>query len=258
MNSKLILNLARKIKINKILKPVREYLPDGLMRWVAENTDFKFKPLISINELEPEFKKACLFLNEKVGKLSMGDYLEFGVCHGTSMSCMNRVLKETGLTNVRLFGFDSFEGMPEAAAHEDEGTWQPGEFASDLHTTKAYLTKSGIDWNKTFLFKGWFSETLTDEVIQTHQIRKASLIMIDCDIYSSSKEALNFCAPLIKDQTIIFFDDWNSSNLAEKNMGEKLAFDEFLQENPELKAEEFGSYSFSSNPNGKIFLVTRN
>jgi hypothetical protein len=84
-------------------------------------------------------------------------------------------------------------------------------------------------------------------VVEEHDIEKASLIMIDCDIYSSSKQALDFCAPLIKDKSIIFFDDWQPG----QNMGEEKAFDEFKEENTHLKVKKFGSYK----PSGEIFLV---
>jgi len=57
--------------------------------------------------------------------------------------------------------------------------------------------------------------------------------MIDCDLYSSAKQALDFCAPLIVGQTIIFFDDWGGgTSLDKENLGEKRAFLEFLQANP--------------------------
>ena len=32
--------------------------------------------------------------------------------------------------------------------------------------------------------------------------------MVDCDIYSASREALWFSEPLIHDMAVIFFDDW--------------------------------------------------
>jgi O-methyltransferase len=81
--------------------------------------------------------------------------------------------------------------------------------------------------------------------------------MIDCDMYSSTKDALNFCTKLIKDEAIIFFDGWNRFNLAEKNLGEKKAFTEFLNENPQFKAEEFGSYSYKLKENGKVFKIIK-
>ena len=75
-------------------------------------------------------------------------------------------------------------------------------------------------------------------------------------MYLSAKEALDYCADLIDDQAVIFFDDWNTANLADKNMGEKRAFDEFLDENPKFEVEEFGAYSAYGSLNGKIFLVS--
>lgn len=75
--------------------------------------------------------------------------------------------------------------------------------------------------------------------------------MVDCDLYQSTVEALAFCEPLILDTSIVFFDDWYP--LADRNMGEKLAFDQFLAGNPAFCADEFADFA----PNGKAFVVTR-
>jgi hypothetical protein len=204
-----VLELLRGIGLNKAYKKVERYLPGGmharLNNLIGKNT---FIPLVLTEELQPKYKLACDFLVNTIGASNVGDYLEFGVSHGSSMSIMHSVLKKSNLKNVRLFGFDSFEGMPEIAAGEDNGKWRPGEFASSLDATKDFLTKKGVDWSRTFLTKGWFSDTLTQGFVHQHQIKKASLIMIDCDIYTSSVQALNFCKPLIKDTAIVFFDDW--------------------------------------------------
>ena len=81
-------------------------------------------------------------------------------------------------------------------------------------------------------------------------MEKASLIMVDADLYTSSRDALAFCAPLIRDTAAIFFDDWNSTDEAG---GEKRAFRELLEAHPDLEAKEIGTYS----PNALAFLVTR-
>lgn len=105
---------------------------------------------------------------------------------------MHEILEELNVPEVRLFGFDSFEGLPLSAFSEDNRTWLPGEFKCDLELTKKILTDRGIDWGKVHLIKGWFKDTLTEEVKKDHIIREASIIMIDCDLYSSSKDALDF------------------------------------------------------------------
>jgi hypothetical protein len=60
---------------------------------------------------------------------------------------------------------------------------------------------------------------------------------------------------------LIFFDDWGGgAELDKSDLGEKKAFDEFLKDNPQLNAEEFGSYhhtEIESRPVAKIFLVTK-
>jgi hypothetical protein len=164
---------------------------------------------------------------------------------------MHRVLEDFGLQDVRLFGFDSFEGLPPIAATDSGGRWRPGAFKSTLDFTTQVLEDAGVDWQRVLLTKGFFEATLNDETKEAHAIRKAGVIMVDCDLYQSAKEALEFCEPLILDRSVVFFDDWYP--LALKGMGEKKAFDEFLARYPTLEATEL--YDFE--PNGKVFLVSR-
>ena len=240
------LDVLRGMQLHKAYKKIEGHLPDWLHNKlksvIGKHT---FIPLVSTEELHPKYKMACDFLIEKIGKNQIGDYLEFGVSHGSSMSIMHRALKDSNIGQTRLFGFDSFEGMPSFAANEDHGQWKPGEFASPLEATKDFLTSKGVDWSRTFLTKGWFSDTLTPDFVVKHQIKKASLIMVDCDIYTSSVQALDFCKPLIKDTAIIIFDDW----VEEEGFGEYQAWKEFLTKNPQFKSTEFGTYK----PTGKLF-----
>ena len=172
----------------------------------------------------------------------LGDYLEFGVYNGTSLLTAFRQTAAMELSHMRLFGFDSFEGLPPEAADDDGGKWAPGAWSCDLPFTRAVLESEGVDWRRVTLVPGWFSQTCTAETARRHHITKASVIMIDCDIYSSAQQALRFCAPLIQDVALIMFDDWHAGQLAEKNLGEKKAFEEFLADWPCFSAERFESY----------------
>ncbi|MCP3959947.1 MAG: hypothetical protein GY719_19045 [bacterium] len=194
------------------------------------------------------FEKAVGRLSETVGPENVGDYLEFGVYQGNSMMAMQEAVRRVGIDRVRFFGFDSFEGLPSEA--EWDGPWSEGEFRSDIEFTRKRLTEGGVDWDRTELVKGFFSDTLTLELRQQHSLEKASLIMVDADLYTSSRDALVFCEPLIKDTSVIFFDDWNSTD---EEGGEKRAMRELLEAHPDLEAEEIGTYS----PNALSFLVTR-
>jgi len=202
-------------------------------------------------ELQGRYEAALAMLLEGGGK--PGDYLEFGVFNGTSMLCMHRALLRAGLVDTQLVGFDSFQGLPPHAAQEDDGVWQPGSLSSSLAFTRRRLTRDGIDWKRTHLVKGWFSVTATPETAAALELRKAGVIMIDCDMYSSTVDALAFCEPLIRDKAAIFFDDWHSYSLAEKGLGERQAFEEFLALHTDIRAEPFESYG----GNSVAFILTR-
>ena len=213
------------------------------------------EPLVPEAELENAYVRAVLWLSE-AGRAGIGDYLEFGVCHGTSMTSMHRALVRVGLGHVRMFGFDSFEGLPSEAA-EDYGGWQPGQFDSDEDHTRELLTEAGVDWDRARLVRGWFSETLTPELLAAEGLeRRVSVVMVDCDLYVSAKPALDFCAAALGDRAIVFFDDWHAGGgLADRSMGEKRAFDEFLAEHPEFRAVERPELRYAEN--AAVFLVTR-
>ena len=180
---------------------------------------------------------------ETQGKENIGDYVEFGVFNGTTLSIVYEVFQEFGLNKARFFGFDSFEGLPPEADSEGKGMWFSGQCSCSLEVTTAFLNARQVDWNRTFLVKGWFKDTLTSALVEQAQMKKASLIMVDSDLYSSAVDCLRFVEPLIHNEAIVMFDDWNGFQAAEKNLGEKKAFDEFLARHPEIKAAEMGSYS---------------
>src|SRR5687767_14085356 len=53
-------------------------------------------------------------LQERIGESKrLGDYLEFGVYNGTSLLAACRQTAAMNLSHMRLFGFDSFEGLPQ-------------------------------------------------------------------------------------------------------------------------------------------------
>jgi len=250
-----------KIKTAKDLIKKGDY--QGIKKRIFKNIlgnsyrDYDFRQLVDEKEIKPKFEEALLFLKNYYGDSKLlGDYIEFGVSHGSSILYMFETVEKLKLETIRLFGFDSFEGLPGEALTDDDGIWRPGDFYAKEKNVRRFLTKSGVNWNRVKLIRGWFKDTLKYSLIEQNRIEKASIIMIDCDLYSAAKEALTFCVPLIKDKTIIFFDDWNSSNLASKNLGEKKAFDELLSENPQFSSVDFGNYSFQGENNGVIKLIS--
>ena len=99
----------------------------------------------------------------------------------------------------------------------------------------------GIDWQRTFLIPGYFEKSLTPELIEKHRIRKVGVALIDCDLYSSTVEVLDFLRGLIGDKTVLIMDDWNCFD-ADDNRGQRRALREFLATEPHLSLEPLLSY----------------
>jgi predicted esterase len=252
-----LLRLWRAPQLNRLLNASLRYAPEGVRSYVErERLRVRLRDrrrAVPEGPFRQVLHRGLQQLVDRYGRNSIGDYLEFGVYNGTSLTSTFRETEAMGLRQMRLFGFDSFQGLPEAAATDDEGKWKPGAWRSELEFTEAVLDAEGVDRSRTFLVPGWFSETCNAETAHRYNITKASVIMVDCDIYTSTKEALDFCAPFIKDQALMLFDDWNTGDLAAKNLGERKAFEEWLAEWGCFRAEPFGTYRQKS----ETFMVTR-
>jgi hypothetical protein len=205
--------------------------------------------LVDEAHLEEKYRAAIALLKSR--GFEVGAYLEFGVFNGTSLVCMHRALVQAGDRTTRLVGFDSFEGLPAVAASDSGGHWQPGQFKCSLDFTRRVLDHEGVERRRVTLVKGYFDATLTPQRRRLLNIDRVGIVMIDCDLYQSTKEALGFCGPIVIDTAVIFFDDWYP--LATQGLGERMAFEEWLAANPGLHAEEL----FEFEPRGKAFLVTR-
>jgi tetratricopeptide (TPR) repeat protein len=116
-----------------------------------------------------------------------GLVLEFGVRFG------NTIRQLAGLTPQKIYGFDSFEGLPEVWHHEPKGSY----------TTRGEIPKvpSNVE-----LIQGWFDQTLP-KFLETHS-GPVRLVNVDCDIYSSTKTVLDALAPRIVPGTVIIFDEY--------------------------------------------------
>ena len=119
--------------------------------------------------------------------LQQGLILEFGVRHGTSIRQL------ASLTSHPIYGFDSFEGLPE--------NWH--QESKEIYSTRGKIPKVP---DHVTLIPGWFEDTLP-LFLAKHE-EGIALINIDCDIYSSTKTVLDLLSPRIKKGTIIIFDEY--------------------------------------------------
>lgn len=142
--------------------------------------------------------------------------LEFGVHHGGSSSLLRSLLS----SNYKIFGFDSFIGLPE--------DW----IGADIY--KGGFNVDGVvpNFEGVTFIKGWFKDTIP-EFINEYGHKQCALIHFDCDLYSSSKTIFEYMTPSIGPDTILVFDEWffNAGENRNDNSGEQKAFYEWVLEN---------------------------
>jgi hypothetical protein len=111
------------------------------------------------------------------------------------------------------------------------------------------------------LIAGFFSESLTKELITTKGLRKASFIDIDVDLYQSTIDVFEFMIQndLLHDVCIVNFDDWGG--VEEYTGGESKAFKEIIDKY-NLNVQEIHSTPVVKDKNGilhvqKVFKITK-
>ena len=138
-------------------------------------------------------------------------WLEFGVASGNTINYISK------FTNDIVYGFDSFEGLPEK--------WRDG-FDKGIFNQNGILPQVN---SNVELIVGWFNETLVN-FIQTHN-KKVSFIHMDADLYSSTKYIFDVLKDYIDNDCIIVFDELVNYPGFDGDTGELKAFYEFITEN---------------------------
>lgn len=130
---------------------------------------------------------------------------EFGVATGKSINYLARRLKER-----TLYGFDSFEGLPE--------TWRANYAEGTFKTTLPAVQRN------VQLIPGLFQDTLAP-FLDSHP-GPALLLHLDADLYSSTKTVLESFRSRLGPGAILIFDEY--FNYPGWQNGEHKAFTEFI------------------------------
>jgi hypothetical protein len=170
-----------------------------MLRIIEDIPDIKIYPLTYV------------FEKMKLQHTASTLWLEFGVASGHTINYISK------FTNDIVFGFDSFEGLPEK--------WRDG-FDKGAFNRNGNLPN--VNSNVT-LVKGWFDNTLPNFI--KSQNKKISFIHIDCDLYSSTKFILNTVKEYINPGCVIVFDELVNYPGFDGDTGELKAFYEFITEN---------------------------
>lgn len=118
-----------------------------------------------------------------------GYVVECGVGRGVSLQELATLAK-----GRKVFGFDSFNGLPEDWKMSDDFTWPAGSFACDVPE---------IDGAEIIV--GYFADTLPEWKL--NHADRIALLHFDGDLYSSAVTVLTELNDQILPDTILVFDD---------------------------------------------------
>lgn len=158
------------------------------------------------------------FIVETMFKNSLkvdGEIVEVGVYKGGT-ALLFCALKG----NKPIHLFDTFEGLPDIEKiDESTKSFYAGNFKGNLEEVKDNLK----EFLGVYFYKGYFPNTA-----KPIENKRFSFVHLDCDLYKSTKEALEFFYPRMNKQGIIISHDYINTK------GVKKAFDEFFYNKPEI------------------------
>ena len=169
-------------------------------------------------------------------------YYEFGLFKGFSFWFAEQLGRQYPQLDFHYYGFESFEGLPKTEVDHND-SWAPGNYASSIEFVQSILKKHKTDFAKITLHKGWFSKPFFDQLKQDHTFPRASICVIDSDLYESCSSVLHFMKDLLAPDTILLFDEYNQFSRDDSH-GERRAMREFQAANPHFQMEplfEYGS-----------------
>ncbi len=138
-----------------------------------------------------------------------GLFLEFGVFSGESINLIAQQIEP-----AVVYGFDSFEGLPE------DWFFDMGRGHFDCKGRLPAVRPNAR------LVRGWFHESLPPFLEANPG--PAAFVHVDCDLYSSAKVVLGLLRERIGPGTVILFDEY--FNYPGWQDGEYKAFREFVRE----------------------------
>ncbi len=166
--------------------------------------------LQSISKIMPTLKD-CVLDHALTLPCPDGLVIELGVYSGRSIKTIAEAKP-----NSTVYGFDSFEGLPENWGRPDTS------FNAGAFSLQGKLPRVP---NNVRLVVGLFDATL-HSFARDHAGEKLAFVHVDCDLYSSTKCAFDQLGHMFQKGTVIVFDELLNYPTFEKH--EVKAFYEFL------------------------------
>ena len=180
-----------------------------------------------------------------------GDYAEFGCASATTFRLAHSHITAQQM-KIKLWAFDSFEGLPEAEDERDRHPqWYQGAYPNPTDLFELIVEDHGIHKHEYTMIPGFYQNTIGPNSIGSENFaRDIAIAYVDCDLYSSTRDVLFFLKSRLKPGVIIGFDDYFCYS-PNGTSGERRAMLDFLNENPQWKFVPFYQISW----HGQSFIV---
>lgn len=150
-----------------------------------------------------------------------GDFVECGIAAGAQLMVME-LARQQKSSDKKLWGFDSFEGIPMAGEFDDvqvgigeithnkyaplkERLVSSGITVHSLESVCYNFQQYGLYTSSVKFIKGWFQDTLP---IHAEKIDKISILRLDGDLYESTLVCLEHLYPKVSNGGAVIIDDY--------------------------------------------------
>ncbi len=169
-----------------------------------------------------------------------GHYLEFGTFWGRSF--FPAYFRFRHWLQGNFYAFDSFQGLPKPQELETittGGDFREHTYNFGYNSFLALADLLALEPERLKVVPGFYSETLIGQDAKQYGLepKSVSVCVIDCDLYKSTAQVLEFVTPLLETGSLIYFDDWRLCR-ASREVGERAAALHWLKEHPNFELVE--------------------
>ncbi len=139
-----------------------------------------------------------------------GDFVETGIWRGGACIMMAAVLAAYDETERKVWGFDSFQGLP--PPNEDEYPADQGDqlhrfpqLAVSIEEVVENFRRMGLWSDQVRLVKGWFKDT-----VPVAAVEKIAVLRLDGDLYESTIQVLDAFYPKLSPGGFCIIDDFGA------------------------------------------------
>lgn len=190
-----------------------------------------------------------------------GDYFEFGVASGNSLSSARLAAKGArarflGVEPIfrNFYGFDTFDSFQSSDPDDSHHTWTGSRFSFDIASVARRFNRHPevklFKLNAEVLGSGTPEADSVDSSVGNSTV---AIALFDMDIKGPTVVALDWILPRLQPGALIIFDEFFAFNGSD-HLGESGALSELLKGNQGLRLREFHSYG----DGGRVFQVAEN